>query len=203
MVDAAWQDAERKAIPSVDEELTELELDTARFVMSGLIRRYLDDKAGADNSWKGVLELQDNEMPYVTSHPEILSSLLRIYAFLQEALVDNTLLFPYVQHCDLVRALLGRDPANVFGLHDNCDKQMLGFGLYVSASYFNHDCTPNVRKERVGRLMRFYALRDIQPDEELCISYVDTQEARQKRREDLWKGWYFHCMCRRCAEEAL
>lgn len=40
-------------------------------------------------------------------------------------------------------------------------------------SLFNHSYTPNVRAEKSfrGRLMRFFALRDIEPGEELTINY--------------------------------
>jgi uncharacterized protein len=47
-------------------------------------------------------------------------------------------------------------------------------------SLFNHSYTPNVRAEKIfaGKLMRFYALRDVEPGEELTINYNGDVDSR-------------------------
>jgi hypothetical protein len=141
--DMAWKNAEatwarpEAVIPYLDE----LELDTARFVVSGIIRRYLEDSMYPMHSlnWSALLELQNNELLHVRSRPYMLDSHLRIFGFLRKAIIP--ILRPYVNTSDTVRAILSRDQGNVFGLWDMStegDSEMLGWAMYVSGSYFNH-----------------------------------------------------------------
>lgn len=62
------------------------------------------------------------------------------------------------------------------------------------------DCSPTLYKKRQGRMMEYYALRDVDTGEELCISYVDDNESVTKRREAL-KEWFFDCGCLKCRKE--
>ena len=62
------------------------------------------------------------------------------------------------------------------------------------------DCAPNIKKRRVGRGIQFYTLRDIQPGEELCISYSDAVSVKE-RLKDLERDWFFVCRCARCVHE--
>ncbi|KAF9025277.1 SET domain-containing protein [Hymenopellis radicata] len=174
--------------------LSELELDTARFVVSGIIRRHQ-----YPDSWTDLLQLQDNELAYLTAHPEALASSLRIGAFVCEAVKAVKFDFDVL---DMVRQMLARDQGNVFGLYEmEGDTEMFGFAMYTWGSYFNHDCTPNIRKERQGRCMAFYTARDIHSGEELCISYIDIKDTVAQRQEELMKEWYFRCICRKCNDE--
>ena len=65
------------------------------------------------------------------------------------------------------------------------------------------DCSPNVRKEREGRTLRFVTTKEIEVGEEVCISYghVDAM-SRVERQKELLEGWYFECRCSRCVAEA-
>jgi SET and MYND domain-containing protein len=134
-----------------------------------------------------------------------------------------------------VRAILARDHGNVFGIwekgspsdsngeDDSSDSEMLGWGMYVFGSYFNHgsssfrnslfliffcshvflDCTPTVRKTQHSRSLCFTSTRDIAPGEELCINYIDVSKSNgvMKRNEELSKEWFFECGCARCERE--
>ena len=72
-------------------------------------------------------------------------------------------------------------------------------GLYPTASFFNHDCSPNVRRSIAarGRLV-FAAARDIAPEDELTISYVDPAWPRSQRVCHLLENYYFTCCCSKC-----
>ncbi|KII85522.1 hypothetical protein PLICRDRAFT_115915 [Plicaturopsis crispa FD-325 SS-3] len=214
-LDCAWRAAEalnttlsRTAKCPVN--LSDMELEIARFVASAIVRRYTEDSrtASADPVpsrplWIEFLDLQDNELPNVTSRPYILDVHIRIYRFLWYSLLP--VLRPYVSSSYTVRAILARDPGNSFGiwqLSASSDSEMFGYGMYVSASYFNHGCTPNIRKERVGRALQFYTARDVDAGDELCISYVDIEDNVWARRQKLHDKWYFDCTCDRCCREA-
>ncbi|KAJ7097616.1 hypothetical protein C8R44DRAFT_843609 [Mycena epipterygia] len=209
-LDRAWVAAEREVGTQPDSTppaLDEMELDTVRFVLSALVRRYIEDSAQCAppplNAWTDLLELQNNELQHLRGRPHTLASHLRIYAFVRR--VVPPLLAPYVATAETVRALLARDQGNVFGMYEMGegagDSEMLGWSMYVSASYFNHDCAPNVRKVRAGRALLFYATRDVTPGEELCINYIDVADTVADRRNQLALNWYFDCVCKRCERE--
>ncbi|KAJ6482519.1 hypothetical protein C8R45DRAFT_1099799 [Mycena sanguinolenta] len=208
-IDCAWSAAENAPLqqPVSEPVLQEMELDTVRFVMSAIVRRYIQDSAQSApplNSWADLLELQNNELHFYRGRPSALASHLRVYTFIRRVVISLPALAPYLATSEIVRAILGRDPGNVFGLYEMCDEgdsEMLGWCLYVSASYFNHDCTPNIRKKRVGRQLLFYTTRDITMGEELCISYIDTADGVAERRKQLSTHWYFDCICQRCKQE--
>ncbi|THU94838.1 SET domain-containing protein [Dendrothele bispora CBS 962.96] len=205
-IDSAWKTAENEEFTG--EPLSSLELDLVRFLASGLIHRCIERlqessetrklacKAG---TWSELLDLQNNELEYISAAPHVLERQLRAYKFLRQAAIPT--LKQYILNSDSVRAILGRDQGNAFGIFEVDGDDMLGYALFLSASYFNHDCSPNVRKKRHGRSMHFYTTRDIDVGEELCTNYIDIEDSVSERRENLSKNWYFDCVCRRCERE--
>ncbi|KAF8201339.1 hypothetical protein K438DRAFT_1821835 [Mycena galopus ATCC 62051] len=205
-IDSAWTAAENAAVrtgsmqhgSAPEPVLSEMELDTVRFVLSAIVRRYIQDS------------LQNNELQFYRGRPAALASHLSIYTFIRRVILlsgSKSLLAlqPYLATSEIVRAVLGRDPGNVFGMYemnDEGDSEMLGWCMYVSASYFNHDCTPNIRKQRVGRELHFYTTKDVTVGDELCISYIDTADDVAERRKQLSANWYFDCVCDRCKAES-
>ncbi|KAJ3970677.1 hypothetical protein EV361DRAFT_801601 [Lentinula raphanica] len=211
-IDSAWKEAEGRSISQVlKDPLDELELDTARFLASGIVRRHLEATGITSSSpenctadtWSSFLQLQDNELVYTRAKPYALASHLRVYLFLRSALWFYVpILRPLLETSGTVRALLARDQGNAFGIFEiEGDSEMLGYAVYNSGSYFNHDCSPNVRKDRQGRSMAFYTSKEIQPNEELCINYIDIEDDASARQEALAQNWFFDCACVRCGLE--
>ena len=153
-----------------EEQLTELELDMVQFVISALVRHFsevnavvVDSETASDRAlpsgpgvmWSKVLDLQNNEVQTALRKPEIIAAHLRVYGFVRQ-IVETALeaartaevgnrnwaeLRTYVEKSDFIRAVLGRDHGNVFGIWDMAsqgDSEMLGWGMYVQGSYFNH-----------------------------------------------------------------
>ncbi|KAI1629225.1 hypothetical protein EDD37DRAFT_604125 [Exophiala viscosa] len=117
-------------------------------------------------------------------------------------------LLPHVQQ-SLMRTVQSRTTHNSFGLRslDDVDEpgtagsECFGFGVWPGASYWNHSCDPNVQKQRSGRTWKFWAKRDIETGEELCISYLGGDErdmSTSERLEKLKRIWGFECGCNRC-----
>ncbi|EGW34895.1 uncharacterized protein SPAPADRAFT_47961 [Spathaspora passalidarum NRRL Y-27907] len=117
--------------------------------------------------------LQSTELEKVRKYPYLLYSYINIYKFLKLTVSEQ--LQPYI-NTDEIRCIIGRNLSNAFGIWSEVsdpkeDKEFLGFGVYPSASFFNHSCAPNLVKTRIGNQLVFTTLRDISAGEELCINY--------------------------------
>ncbi|XP_076861994.1 protein-lysine N-trimethyltransferase SMYD5 [Brachyhypopomus gauderio] len=85
----------------------------------------------------------------------------------------------------------------------NCE----GSGLYLLQSSCNHSCEPNAEASFPDNnfLLHLSALRDISPDEEICISYLDCcqrDRSRHSRHKILRENYLFACSCQRCLSQA-
>eukprot|EP00929_Paragymnodinium_shiwhaense_P092742 TRINITY_DN52731_c0_g1_i2.p1 TRINITY_DN52731_c0_g1~~TRINITY_DN52731_c0_g1_i2.p1 ORF type:complete len:478 (+),score=89.16 TRINITY_DN52731_c0_g1_i2:61-1434(+) len=77
-----------------------------------------------------------------------------------------------------------------------------GIAIFPLTSMMNHSCEPNVMvKCTGGRAAVAKALRCIEADEELSISYICESEPVSSRQRELYYGWGFRCSCRKCLEE--
>ncbi|KAI8369000.1 hypothetical protein BD560DRAFT_330574, partial [Blakeslea trispora] len=81
------------------------------------------------------------------------------------------------------------------------DLELLGWGIYPSAVYFNHSCDANVIKVRKKRNIKFIAIHTIEQDQETCISYGAVHEPVETRRARLLEHYHFECQCTRCIDE--
>ncbi|GAC98554.1 hypothetical protein PHSY_006148 [Pseudozyma hubeiensis SY62] len=82
-------------------------------------------------------------------------------------------------------------------------------GLYSLHSFLNHSCSPNVEIRHVPQRgilasmkIAALALRDIQPGEELVISYIDPTTRLGRRQLLLYRDYCFGpCTCSKCTAE--
>ncbi|XP_012283489.1 SET and MYND domain-containing protein 5 [Orussus abietinus] len=82
-----------------------------------------------------------------------------------------------------------------------------GSGLYVLQSAINHSCVPNAIIEfpYSNSTLVLKAMRDIQPDEEICITYLHTcslERSRHFRQKALSSYYLFVCRCDKCLKQA-
>ncbi|KAL2271348.1 hypothetical protein VTJ83DRAFT_719 [Remersonia thermophila] len=70
-------------------------------------------------------------------------------------------------------------------------------GIYPEVSKMNHDCRPNVHYRLRDITHTSVAVRDIQPGEELTISYIFGKAPRATRLSQL-EDWGFSCSCQQC-----
>ncbi|KAK2578816.1 hypothetical protein KPH14_012034 [Odynerus spinipes] len=82
-----------------------------------------------------------------------------------------------------------------------------GSGLYVLQSTVNHSCLPNAIVEfpYSNNTLVLKATRDIQPGEEICISYLEECElerSRHSRQKALSSLYLFVCCCDKCQSQA-
>lgn len=82
-----------------------------------------------------------------------------------------------------------------------------GSGLYILQSAVNHSCLPNATVEfpYSNSVLVLRATRDIQPGEEICISYLsecDLERSRHSRQNYLSSMYLFTCHCEKCLLQA-
>lgn len=82
-----------------------------------------------------------------------------------------------------------------------------GSGLYVLQSTVNHSCLSNAVVEfpYSNNTLVLKAIRDIQPGEEISISYLDDCElirSRHSRQKALSSLYLFICSCEKCQSQA-
>lgn len=81
-----------------------------------------------------------------------------------------------------------------------------GTGLYLFQSKANHSCSPNAQSffPYSNHVVVLKALKDIQPGEEICISYIDEcqlERSRHTRQAILKENYLFVCNCDKCLEQ--
>ncbi|CAN0927500.1 Histone-lysine N-methyltransferase ATXR4 [Linum grandiflorum] len=75
----------------------------------------------------------------------------------------------------------------------------VGNAVYMLPSFYNHDCDPNAHIVWIENAdAKLKALRDIEPDEELRICYIDASMDHTARQTVLLRGFGFECSCPRC-----
>jgi len=114
----------------------------------------------------------------------------------------------YEAHIPYLLELIMKEECNSFGLYtfeytgSKTHRQPFGLALHPQAIFFNHSCSPNAGYvSRHGQLI-FYALQDLNPNDEICISYLplekDNNASSIQRKEYLKKTFFFDCDCERC-----
>lgn len=79
-------------------------------------------------------------------------------------------------------------------------------GMFVLHATTNHSCNHNCKvtsriKDNGHVAIDVVTLRPIALGEELCIRYADVTLPRRERRDYLYKGWGFLCLCDKCKYE--
>jgi hypothetical protein len=153
-------------------------------------------------SWRALMALKADTTPY----PSAFNLRQHAYSYLQLLAILPQELLPSVTSL-VCRETMARDVHNSFGIRslDDEGSEFFGWGVWPEASYFNHSCSPNVDKQRVGRAWQFWAARDIDQDEQLFISYLGGDEKGmqyEERIRRLREMWGFSCLCSRCSLES-
>ncbi|KAJ8502172.1 hypothetical protein ONZ45_g11892 [Pleurotus djamor] len=213
VIEGAWKDAEEKAasilrarFPSpttTKKDRTTFQralvvadprsVDIIGFQLHTILTRY-----STPLLWSSILDLAEESRPYLSfrSLQSHVNSYLHLVAILPEVLLP--LVTP-----ETLRTIEAHEVHNSFGirsLEDN-GSEFFGYGVWPGASYFNHSCSPNVSKKRVGRTWVFHASRELPVGTELRISYLGGDEdtlTTEERRTLLKNAWGFECACERC-----
>eukprot|EP01132_Coremiostelium_polycephalum_P008340 gene8340-10244_t len=85
---------------------------------------------------------------------------------------------------------------------DPFTQETFGIGIYPTASYLNHSCTPNCDwyVDEDGMFV-FRNKRLVKKGEELTITYMDIAAYSKIRRTLLLDQYFFYCKCERCVKD--
>lgn len=75
--------------------------------------------------------------------------------------------------------------------------------VFPCAARMNHSCTPNANQSwnEEAREQRLFALKDINPGEEIFISYISTATMTFNERQFVLSNYFrFDCMCKLCVK---
>ncbi|WOH15817.1 hypothetical protein DCAR_0935363 [Daucus carota subsp. sativus] len=120
----------------------------------------------------------------------------------------------FVVSLEVVAALLAKDKLNAFGLmepfEEDKERAVRAYGIYLNASFFNHDCLPNAcRFEYVDKNsgddntdMVIRMIHDVPSGREICLSYFPVNFKYVDRQKRLLEDYGFNCECDRCKVEA-
>ncbi|KAK1270500.1 Histone-lysine N-methyltransferase ASHR2 [Acorus gramineus] len=113
---------------------------------------------------------------------------------------------------EMTSALLAKDKQNAFGLmepfREDKERSVRGYGIYPTASFFNHDCLPNACRfdyldgldgKNTDIIIR--AIHDIPQGREVCLSYFPVNWVYADRQRRLSEDYGFVCKCDRCEVE--
>lgn len=166
--------------------------DVVSFQINAVLAQRIDPE-----QWEAILALEGETHPYRSTVD--LERHIASFYFLALVLPDE---LARIASAEMLSTIKRQEVRNSFGIRslDDEGSEFFGWGVWPSASYFNHNCDPNTDKERVRRTWVFRAKRDIAVGEEICISYLgkDMSILREERNALLKKTWGFDCICQRC-----
>ncbi|XP_039604734.1 histone-lysine N-methyltransferase SMYD3 isoform X1 [Polypterus senegalus] len=128
---------------------------------------------------------------------EMKEGLVQLTIMLQHYLKEEMQEVFKLSLCANLLELFAKLTCNCFTISDG-EMQEIGAGLYPSMSLLNHDCDPNCLIVFEGKHLFLRAIREIQPSEELTVSYIDVLTTAQERQMQLKNQYCFLCECRRC-----
>jgi hypothetical protein len=97
-------------------------------------------------------------------------------------------------------ARVAKEPSLVSIFQTNCMELDGGAAIFPNAARFNHSCNPNACftwNPAIGK-ETIHAMRDIEKDEEITLSYCDIMHDKASRRWEL-KHYGFSCDCPACS----
>jgi hypothetical protein len=103
-------------------------------------------------------------------------------------------------HDIVARNAFGMGPESSGGHSKEENANNASTGLWILASYINHSCMPNAKREYLGDLMVLRATRPIGAGEEIMHSYDESSDY-DERTAALMNTWGFTCTCALCIGE--
>lgn len=103
-----------------------------------------------------------------------------------------------------VTSIFETNAFNLEGGGGSEEKPIPDTGLFPTCARLNHSCTPNAAQtwNAARQRLTIHATKDIQPEEEICISYLAHLYLPMEDRQTMLQGHDFTCDCSACDESA-
>uniref|UniRef100_A0A668A500 [histone H3]-lysine(4) N-trimethyltransferase n=1 Tax=Myripristis murdjan TaxID=586833 RepID=A0A668A500_9TELE len=102
----------------------------------------------------------------------------------------------FPDHSDLL-LLFSQVACNGFTVEDE-ELYHMGTALYPDVALINHSCLPSVIVTYNGTMAEVRAVQDMNPGDEVLISYIDLLYPTDDRNDRLRESYYFTCDCQEC-----
>jgi tetratricopeptide (TPR) repeat protein len=145
-----------------------------------------------------VQKLRDNP-----SHVDKVMDLYGDYQSIGKQLIvreSGPVIDAFQVHDIVARNAFGPGPVKSDRHGGGADFSNASAGLWILASYINHSCIPNAKKESIGDLMMLRATRTVSAGEEITHSYDESSDY-DTRTAALMNTWGFTCTCALCIVE--
>ncbi|XP_055357347.1 LOW QUALITY PROTEIN: uncharacterized protein LOC129602371 [Paramacrobiotus metropolitanus] len=97
-----------------------------------------------------------------------------------------------------VVAMLGRIRCNAYMITDE-DMDVVGQGVYLQSSRFDHSCQPNASQIFFGKKLSIRANQKISSVTDVRIAYIPRMFPARQRQAVLKETFFFDCDCPRCS----
>eukprot|EP01120_Amphizonella_sp_Union-15-10_P003523 TRINITY_DN13941_c0_g1_i1.p1 TRINITY_DN13941_c0_g1~~TRINITY_DN13941_c0_g1_i1.p1 ORF type:complete len:336 (+),score=18.90 TRINITY_DN13941_c0_g1_i1:32-1039(+) len=183
-----------KKLRKIARELTSDEYSTLRAIIRLISMHLTENTLNIDPLYDFLVsnkQLAHKEnLQWYTSQAELLQKILRDFAIP----VSTSYLLD----------LLYKLNCNCFGIWSKRGSQCMATGIFISASFFNHQCYPNCRhvfENQNNREIKIKTLYHVPAGTELCIPYINIWQNQSLRRLELKNAYFFDCRCLRCLDE--
>lgn len=106
----------------------------------------------------------------------------------------------FPDHNDLL-ALFSQVSCNGFTIEDE-ELGHMGTAVYPDVALINHSCLPSVIVTYNGTSAEVRAVQDMNPGDEVLISYIDLLYPTDDRNNRLRESYYFTCHCQECQNKS-
>uniref|UniRef100_A0A3Q3XE63 [histone H3]-lysine(4) N-trimethyltransferase n=1 Tax=Mola mola TaxID=94237 RepID=A0A3Q3XE63_MOLML len=104
-------------------------------------------------------------------------------------------------HKDLL-TLFSQVACNGFTVEDE-ELSHVGTAVYPDVALINHSCLPSVIVTYDGTSADVRAVQDMNPGDEVLISYIDLLYPTDDRNSRLRDNYYFTCQCQECTSKSM
>lgn len=158
------------------------------------IKGFYGDKPDEYRQFKD-LESHYNELRCTN---ERMSDIMCVANILHDYMGEDETIPPLEQ----LMMIYGKVMINSFNIMDPT-MLVIGSGLYLGASRFDHSCSPNAVATFSGTTLSIRLLKPIPQFawSKVFISYIDVLQSTPKRMQELRKGYFFECNCEVCQDK--
>lgn len=141
------------------------------------------------------LESHCNEL---VKTPEKMADIICVTNIIQDYMGEDESIPPLEELIEMY----GKIMINSFNIMDPC-MLIIGSGLYLGSSRFDHSCAPNAVATFSGTNLSIRLLKTIPQFSwsTVFISYIDVLQPTSKRVEELQKSYFFECKCEICQDK--